>query len=134
MQALPLHLVLLVVEDDDKLARSMGRFFSQRGFVVRLVGTKAGAQAALGERAPDVVILDVHLPDGSGLDVLEHLRQEGATIPAIVMTADDSLAVRERAERLGVAAFLTKPVQPLELLHILQQALPLTLPSPSGRG
>ncbi len=117
------HLVLLVVEDDEKLARSMGRFLSQRGFDVRRVETKAGAREVLGETTPDAAILDVHLPDGSGLDVLEHLRQAGASIPAIVTTADDSLAVRQRAEQLGVAAFLAKPVQPLELLRILRQAL-----------
>lgn len=117
------HQVLLVVEDDEKLSRSMERFLTQRGFVVRRVGTEAGALETLGAEAPDAAILDVHLPDGSGLDVLEHLRQDGAAIPAIVMTADDSLAVRQRAEQLGVAAFLTKPVQPLELLRILRQAL-----------
>jgi two-component system response regulator HydG len=117
------QLLLLVVEDDAKLARSMGRFLTQRGFVVRLTETEAGALEALGEVTPDAVLLDVHLPDGSGLDVLEHLRQGGAATPAIVMTANDSLAVRRRAEQLGVAAFLTKPVQPLELLRILQQAL-----------
>ncbi len=131
------HLVLLVVEDDEKLARSMGRFLSQRGFVVRLVETEAGALEMLGEATPDAAILDVHLSDGSGLDVLEHLRQAGASIPAIVMTADDSLAVRQRAERLGVAAFLTKPVRPLELLRILQQALPPSpypLPPAGGTG
>jgi two-component system response regulator HydG len=117
------HLLLLVVEDDAKLARSMGRFLTQRGFVVRLTETEAGALEVLDEATPDAVLLDVHLPDGSGLDVLEHLRQGGAATPAIVMTANDSLAVRQRAEQLGVAAFLTKPVQPLELLRILQQAL-----------
>jgi two-component system response regulator HydG len=117
------QIVLLVVEDDEKLARSMGRFLSQRGFVVRLVETEAGALEMLGEATPEAAILDVHLADGSGLDVLEHLRQVGASIPAIVMTADDSLAVRQRAERLGVAAFLTKPVQPLDLLRVLQQTL-----------
>lgn len=116
--------VLLMVEDDEKLSRSMGRFLTQRGFVVRRVGTEAGALESLGEATPDAAILDVQLPDGSGLDVLEHMRRDGGSIPVIVMTANDSLPVRQRAEQLGVAAFLTKPVQPLELLRILQQALP----------
>lgn len=117
------QLVLLVVEDDEQLARSMGRFLTQRGFIVRLTETETGALKLLEEAMPDAAILDVHLAAGSGLGVLEHLRQVGASIPAIVMTADDSLAVRQRAEQLGVAAFLPKPVQPLELLRILQQAL-----------
>jgi DNA-binding response OmpR family regulator len=117
------HLVLLVVEDDEKLARSMRRFLTRRGFSVRLAETESHALAVLDEATPDAAILDVHLAGGSGLDVLEHLRQAGASIPTIVMTADDSLAVRQRAEQLGVAAFLPKPVQPLELLRILQQAL-----------
>jgi DNA-binding response OmpR family regulator len=121
------HLVLLVVEDDEKLARSMGRFLTQRGFVVRVVETEAGALEVLDEVMPDAAILDVRLPDGSGLNVLEHLRRAGASLPAIVITADDSLAMRQRAERLGVAAFLTKPVQPLKLLHLLQQSLKLAV-------
>jgi len=57
------------------------------------------------------------------LDVLERMRDEGTAIPAVVITADDSQAIRLRAARLGVAAFLTKPVQPLELLRILEQVL-----------
>lgn len=118
------QIALLIVEDDEKLSRSMERFLTQRGFVVHLVGTQAGAIAALGKATPDAAILDVHLPDGSGLHVLEYLRQVGSSIPAIVMTANDSLAVRRRAEQLRVSAFLTKPVQPLELLRILQEALP----------
>jgi DNA-binding response OmpR family regulator len=117
------HFGLLVVEDDEELSRSMGRFLRQRGFRVHLAQTEAAALALLEAEPPDAAILDVHLPDGSGLDVLERMRDEGTAIPAVVITADDSQAIRLRAARLGVAAFLTKPVQPLELLRILEQVL-----------
>jgi DNA-binding response OmpR family regulator len=123
MTAGTVHLVLLVVEDDEKLSLSMQRFLTQRGFQVRPAHTAAGALQLLHEGPPDAAILDVHLPDGSGLDVLERMRGEGATIPVVVITADDSQPVRQRAERLGFAAFLTKPVQPLEFLRILEQVL-----------
>jgi DNA-binding response OmpR family regulator len=116
-------MVLLVVEDDEKLSLSMQRFLTLRGFQVRLAHTEATALELLEEGPPDAAILDVHLPDGSGLDVLERMRDEGAAIPVVVVTADDSQPVRLRAERLGVTAFLTKPVQPLELLRILGQVL-----------
>lgn len=119
----PATLVLMVVEDDEKLARSMGRFLTQRGFRVRLAQSEAGALELLENGLPDAAILDVRLPDGSGLDVLEHMRQAAPAVPAIVMTADDSLATRQRAEQLGVIAFLTKPVRPLDLLNILEQIL-----------
>lgn len=118
--------VLLVVEDDEQLSRSMGRFLTQRGFVVRRVETEVDALQVLSEATPDAAILDVHLRDGSGLQVLKNLRRAGSTTPAIVITADDSLAVRQQAEQLGVAAFLTKPVKPLELLRVLQQTLQRT--------
>ena len=65
------HQVLMVVEDDERLSVSMGRFLAQHGFQVRLAHTEAAALELLEEGPPDAAILDVHLPDGSGLDVLE---------------------------------------------------------------
>jgi DNA-binding response OmpR family regulator len=115
--------VLMVVEDEERLSFSMRQFLTQRGFQVRLAHTAAAALAFLDQGPPDAAILDVHLPDGSGLDVLERLRQMGMATPVVVITADDSQPVRQRAEQLGFTAFLTKPVQPLELLRVLEQVL-----------
>jgi DNA-binding response OmpR family regulator len=123
MSSAPFQMELLVVEDDEKLSRSIVRFLSRHGFGVHLVQTKADALELLEDGSPKAVILDVHLPDGSGLEVLEHMRRKGTVIPVVVMTADDSLSVRQWAERLGVVAFLIKPAQPLELLRILEQVL-----------
>jgi DNA-binding response OmpR family regulator len=113
----------MVVEDEERLSLAMRRFFTQHGFQVRLAHSEAAALELLDEGSPDAAILDVHLPDGSGLDVLERLRHLRMVIPVVVITADDSQPIRQRAEQLGLAAFLTKPVQPLELLRILEQVL-----------
>ena len=114
---------ILVVEDEKRIADDIAAALRASGYVVDLAGDGDDAWFRGGTETYDAAILDVHLPDGSGLDVLERMRDEGAAIPVVVITADDSQPVRLRAERLGVTAFLTKPVQPLELLRILEQVL-----------
>ncbi|HXG12058.1 MAG TPA: response regulator [Gemmataceae bacterium] len=115
--------VLLIVEDDEKLCVSMQRFLVQRGYRVWVATTEAAALASLSQVHPEAAVVDLHLPDGSGFHVLEVMRDQGFNIPVILMTADDSYAARQRAQQLGVFAFLTKPVQPFELLRQLERAV-----------
>jgi two-component system response regulator QseB len=115
--------VLLIVEDDEKLCVSMQRFLSQRGYRVWVATTEAAALESLDQVQPEAAVLDLHLPDGSGFHVLEVMRDQGFDIPVLLVTADDSHPARQRAQEFGVFAFLTKPVQPLELLRQLECAV-----------
>ena len=75
---------------------------------------------------PDAVIIDLHLPDGSGEDVVRALRADpgSADTPVIVLTADATAARRERLVELGAMAYLTKPLDAAELFLTLDRASP----------
>src|SRR5205814_8217818 len=108
---------------------------------VSLARTLAEARSALDDRhAPlDALLLDLHLPDGSGLDLLRELRGAGATrpLPVIVLTAEGDERVLGEAEQLG-AALLTKPFSPSKLTAriaaMLDDGPPPPPPPPPPRG
>ncbi|MCX6022422.1 MAG: response regulator [Chloroflexi bacterium] len=108
---------VVLVEDEATLRRIIARNLTARGCEVFEAGTaKEAARLILHER-PDVVLLDINLPDRSGWDVLREVRRHGAVVPTIVVSA-----VRvnpARLEEFAVRAFLPKPF-PLEaLLHLV---------------
>ncbi|GGC82328.1 hypothetical protein GCM10010994_45320 [Chelatococcus reniformis] len=71
----------------------------------------------------DCLIADVSMPGHSGLDLLEHLRRLGSSIPVIIVTADRNTTTRTRAMSSGAQAYLTKPVSSDELCNHLKAAL-----------
>ena len=99
---------LLLVDDDADVLRAVGDYFERIGYDVHREGTAAGGVAAFERDRPDVVILDLHLPDRSGLDVLEQLRGSGAAV--ILLTGQGDIETAVRAMQLGAENFLTKPV------------------------
>jgi len=96
---------LLLVDDDAAVVRAIGDYFERLGYEVLRESTgDAGVEAFRRER-PDVVILDLNLPDASGLDVLERLRRENGAVILLTGAGDIQTAVQ-----LGAENFLTKPV------------------------
>lgn len=100
---------ILVVEDDTVLLNGLQVGLSLGGFTVDAVATCGDADAALRASAFDAVVLDLMLPDGSGLDVLAALRKRSQTTPVLLLTARD--AVRDRITGLDAGAddYLGKP-------------------------
>ena len=99
---------LLLVDDDAAVVRAIGDYFERLGYEVLRESTgDAGVEAFRRER-PDVVILDLNLPDASGLDVLERLRRENGAV--ILLTGAGDIQTAVRAMQLGAENFLTKPV------------------------
>jgi DNA-binding response OmpR family regulator len=104
---------ILVVEDEDVFRRILVRNLERRGHVVRQATTAADALAAVAEGRPDLLLLDISLPDRSGWDVLRALREEGLELPTVIVSA-----VRVTPDRLAMfspVAYLPKPF-PLEAL------------------
>jgi DNA-binding NtrC family response regulator len=101
---------LLVVEDDVVLQLSLTAMLRREGFAVLAARSVAEARVQLMRERPIVVLLDLSLPDGSGFEILEHLRIEADSPLAIVSTASDSLATAVEALRLGAFDYLTKPI------------------------
>jgi DNA-binding NtrC family response regulator len=99
---------LLLVDDDADVLRAIGDYFERIGYEVWRDGTGEQAMDTFHRVRPDVVLLDLHLPDASGLVVLERLRREGAAV--ILLTGQGDIETAVKAMQLGAENFLTKPV------------------------
>ncbi|MES2550265.1 MAG: response regulator [Pseudomonadota bacterium] len=100
---------VLIVEDDDLLRDGLTVGLRLLGFSPDAVADCADAEAALQDGAFQVVVLDLMLPDGSGLDLLARLRAAGQDIPVLVLTARDQLEDRIRGLDCGADDYLPKP-------------------------
>ncbi len=78
---------LLLIDDDQELCELLSSWLSQEGFLVRACHDGQSARKALAESAPAAVVLDVMLPDGSGLELLKQLRSEHAELPVLMLSA-----------------------------------------------
>jgi signal transduction histidine kinase/DNA-binding response OmpR family regulator/CHASE3 domain sensor protein len=112
--------VLLVVEDDPTFADILFKLAHELGFECLIAHTAADALAAAKDYAPSAVVLDVGLPDNSGLSVLDRLKRDVKTrhIPVHVISAGDHA---ETALSLGAVGYLLKPVKREELTDVLKQ-------------
>jgi two-component system, OmpR family, response regulator RegX3 len=113
MQAEPQR--ILVVEDEDSLAESIRYNLEREGFAVRVADDGATALEAFRADPPELVILDLMLPQVSGLDVCRAIRLE-STVPMIVVTAKDSEADKVTGLELGADDYVTKPFSMRELV------------------
>ena len=118
-------MTVLIVEDDEAVAELVAHTLAREDdYDVSIVHDCAGARAAVERTEPDLVFLDLKLPDGDGLDVLEWMKQRGHESAVIVMTAFRQEEKALRAFDLGAADFISKPFKPRELLtrarHVLR--------------
>jgi DNA-binding response OmpR family regulator len=106
---------LLVVEDDASIRESLADFFRGRDWLVTATADAATARAALDAQRFHMVLLDLRLPDGDGLDVLRTLRRGGDATPVIVLTARGETAQRVLGLQLGADDYVVKPFSVHEL-------------------
>jgi DNA-binding response OmpR family regulator len=107
---------VLVLEDEPEVAEVLERYLRRDGFEPTLCGTVEAALASLRQSKPGMMILDVGLPDGSGLDVLRKTAASGERVPAIVLTARGDESDRIVGLELGADDYVTKPFSPRELM------------------
>lgn len=108
--------LLLIVEDDDALRGRLARAFEQRGFEVQTAGTTADADRAVEQETPEFVILDLHMPGESGLDLIPRLKAADPATRIVVLTGYGSIATAIEAIRRGATHYLTKPADADEIL------------------
>jgi len=117
---------IVYIEDNAVNAAVMRGIVEQRpGLELRVCTTGQAGLAALAESLPDLLLLDVQLPDLNGLEVLRRLRQRWSaqTLPVIVVSADALPEQAETSDALGALAYLTKPVDVPAMLALLDQTL-----------
>jgi two-component system alkaline phosphatase synthesis response regulator PhoP len=113
---------ILVVDDEPQIARIARDYLERAGFAVLSAGDGAGALALAASRRPDLVILDLGLPDRDGLDVARSLRKT-SDVPIIVLTARAEEADRIIGLELGADDYVTKPFSPRELVSRVRAVL-----------
>jgi DNA-binding response OmpR family regulator len=111
---------LLLVEDSQRLQRSLTLGLKQAGYVVDVISDGRNALWRANTVAYDVIILDIMIPSLNGLEVLKELRQIGNDTHVILLTAKDTLEDRVKGLQLGADDYLTKPFSFEELLARVQ--------------
>jgi TonB family protein len=108
---------VLLVDDDEAFAAGLAQAVAAESFTTTVVGTLAAARAEIRRSAPDVLLLDIHLPDGNGLDLFKELQATSAEV--VLMTGRASVETAVEALRYGAADYLVKPVDLARLKRVL---------------
>jgi DNA-binding NtrC family response regulator len=111
----------LIVEDDPGTRRGLSEAVQGYGGEPRAVGTAKQAQAALSEFQPHLLIVDIALPDGDGLEILKAAREAQPELEAVVLTGSSSVDHAIEALRAGAADYLLKPLRPAQLEAVYQR-------------
>lgn len=106
---------ILIIEDDASLQELMTKTLKQDGYVVENAYDFDSAMDRFGVYAYDCVLLDINLPGGSGLDLLEHMKKTGCRSDVIIISARDSIDDKVRGLELGADDYLAKPFHLAEL-------------------
>jgi two-component system response regulator PrrA len=122
---------VLVVDDDAAIRRSLGRGLRLDGFRVTEADGGRAALAGVRDDPPDVVVLDISLPDISGIEVCRTLREDGNDIPVLMLSALDEVADRVAGLQAGGDDYLVKPFALDELLLRLRALLRRRPPRPA---
>jgi two-component system KDP operon response regulator KdpE len=114
---------ILLVEDDQPLLKVLTRYLEAVGYVVLQASSFYEAADKIAIK-PNLVILDIHLPDASGWDVLNWLESQTRPVPIIVMSGVARPSPKQ-LQRVGVKAFLSKPFAIDEMLKLVKQYAPV---------
>ncbi|MFK2517059.1 sigma-54-dependent transcriptional regulator [Bacteroides fragilis] len=114
---------ILIIEDDLVLCRVLRNWLERKRIQVDCVSTLAAARKALADTDADVILSDMRLPDGDGIELLEWMNKNRCRIPFIVITQHAEVASAVRAMKLGAEDYLPKPFQPETLYTMLEGVL-----------
>ena len=114
---------ILIIEDDLTFSQILEGFLTKHGHEPVAVNDVKKSLKLTAEQNFDLFLVDYRLPDGTGLDVLSHIRDRGMSQPVIIMTSFNDVRTAVKSIQLGAFDYITKPVNPDELLMIINNAL-----------
>lgn len=121
--------LILVIDDEPEIRNLLSRFLTRKGFSVLAAGTLEEGRRLLNQFKPELVFLDVNLPDGNGLTELRHIHSGKRESKVIMMSAFDHNEVKMEAIQYGALDFLSKPFNIARLDQVVQSQLPNQLNS-----
>lgn len=114
---------LLIIEDDATFSLMLRTWLEKKGFDVAVVSTLLQSKRILSKGVFDLVLCDLRLPDGEGVEVLEWMHQQGCALPLIMMTHYADIQSAVQSMKLGACDYVSKPVNPDMLLQKINEAL-----------
>src|SRR5437763_2500210 len=114
---------ILVIDDESEIREGLELLLTSEGYGVSSAGTGESGLGKLGEQPFDLLLLDVSLPDGNGIDVLKEVRRRDPDLPVVLITAYGSIDMARAAFKGGALDFITKPWSNDELLAQVAQAV-----------
>jgi len=114
----PKH-TLLIVEDDDQLRQCLADAMAARGFDVIAAGSVAEGLSHVELNGPAFAVVDLRLPDGCGLAVVEALKRRRSDVRVVIQTGYGNIATAVSAAKIGAVDYLTKPAAPDEIVSVL---------------
>jgi two-component system response regulator FixJ len=118
------RLVVWIVDDAVSVRKSIGAVLETADIAVRDYASASDFLADFVPLAPGCVIVDHHMPDMTGLQLLLHLRKQGITTPVIVITGKGDEALKKKAIDAGAVTMLHKPVDGDELIALIESVIP----------
>ena len=116
---------ILVVDDSETTARALAELLLREGFEAATFTRGSDALAYLNIGSPSVAVIDIHLPDISGLAISQHIREKlGPDLPIIIISGDASIQNLNTLSIVGCTHFFSKPVRASELLQRIRQLVP----------
>ena len=112
---------ILLVDDDEAVLRTVGRFLSARGHRVRAALGGSEAMPLIEEASPDLVISDIQMPGMNGISLLEEIREQHPDMPVVLTTGHATVDTAVAALRRGAMDYLAKPIDLEELLTCIQR-------------
>jgi two-component system, OmpR family, response regulator len=126
---------IVVVDDEPKAREMVGDYLRMHGFLVTLCDGGKSLRATLAGRRPDLIVLDLNMPEEDGLSIIRDLKQH-STVPVIMLTATASPIDRVVGLELGADDYLAKPAELRELLarirSVLRRSIPVTAQPPAA--
>jgi FixJ family two-component response regulator len=113
---------IAIVDDDSSVLKALQRLLSTRSWHSEIFRSGSQFLASLDAELPDCLILDLQMPEMSGLEVQKTLVSRGIEIPTIIITSNSDAAVRERCMAAGAVAYLSKPVRRQDLFSAIDAA------------
>jgi FixJ family two-component response regulator len=121
--------IIAVLDDEPGFRQALSRLLKAHGLAVQTFATAGEFLTAIGGQPFACLLLDLHMPDVTGFDVLSDLKSRGQPVPVIMITGHDQPGSAATARELGAADYLLKPLDESALLTALRHASPGLLPA-----
>lgn len=119
---------IAVIDDDLPVRKALLRLLNARRFSAAIYQSAQEFIDSLKETVPQCLIVDVQMPEMTGLELQHHLDRAGVKIPTVVITAYDEPGIRDQCLAAGASAFLVKPLDEQRLISVVTEALASTAP------